>query len=76
MAYDSAMVGARLRGLRAERGLSQDDVATYLGLDAATISNYESGKTDIRYIDVWKLADLFGVGMDEMTGRLTKGGVR
>ena len=74
MAYDSTAVGARLRGMRVEHGLSLNEVAEYLGLDPATIYNYESGKTNIRYTDVWKLADLYGVGMDEMTGRLTREG--
>lgn len=75
MTRDSKAIGARLRGMRVEHGLSQDDVARYLELDPATVSNYELGKTDISYVDVWKLSDLYGVTMDELVGRLT-GGVR
>ena len=37
-------IGNKLRGLRAERNLSLDDVSKKLGVNRSTISLYEKGK--------------------------------
>ena len=48
------------RGLRQERGLSQQVVADRLGISRASYIAYEKGGRDLRLSEVRKLADLFG----------------
>ena len=58
--------GDQLRKIRKERGLRQQDVADALHLAQTTIANYEQGT---RYPDIptfHKLADFFGVPMDDL----------
>ena len=60
---------ARLRGLRAERKLRQQDMADYLGM---TLRGYQCYEGERNYPDVEKLmqlADYFGVTTDYLLGR-------
>lgn len=59
----------RLRGLRAERGLTQTEVGAAVGVDQNTISAYETGKAWPNYEVAWKLCDLYGLTLDELGGR-------
>ncbi|KNC69159.1 helix-turn-helix transcriptional regulator [Pseudoalteromonas ardens] len=49
-----------IRQLRHHRGWSQQELARRLGVDQATISNYESGKTDMSYAQMFELFLVFG----------------
>lgn len=59
-------IGATLRRLRAERCLSQEDVASALGVDRAHISRIESGKHNISVLVLAKLALTLGARLDEV----------
>ena len=59
----------RLRDLREDRDLRQIDVSRETGIDQKTLSNYETGKTNPASEALWKLADYFGVTLDELVGR-------
>jgi transcriptional regulator with XRE-family HTH domain len=59
----------RLKLLRQERELSQDDVAKVLGYKRSSISGYELGRNEPCYQDLCKLADFFGVSVDFLTGK-------
>ncbi len=61
-------LGERLRALRIARGLSQVALGEYLGVDASTISRYETGKSDLDRRTVEKLSELFGVSRIELEG--------
>ncbi|WP_052169694.1 helix-turn-helix domain-containing protein [Pseudobutyrivibrio ruminis] len=55
----------RLRDLRAERKLTQDDVASATGISSSSISTYESDDTlGIPHFNLVKLADFYGVSLD------------
>jgi len=61
--------GHNLAKLRTEKGICQKEVAAYMNVTIATISNYE---TDRHFPDgdaLCKLADYFGVTVDYMLGR-------
>lgn len=61
----------RLAGYRAERGLTQTQMAEKLGISRSTYANYEVGK---RTPDLWmliKIADVFTCSLDELVGRDT-----
>ena len=58
--------GARLRRLRRERALSQQDVERITGLAQATLSDLEGGKRGARASTLRKLAEALGVEPKEL----------
>ena len=63
-------LAAKLRGLRAERRLTQEEVASAVGVDQNTISAYENAKAWPNFETAWALCDLYGLSsMDELGGR-------
>ena len=58
--------GARLRRLRRERALSQQDVERMTGVAQATLSDLEQGKRGARASTLRKLAELLGVKPKEL----------
>ena len=59
----------RIRGLREDRDLKQEDLAKLLNCTQACYSHYESGKRDIPTDVLQKLADFYGVSVDYLMGR-------
>lgn len=70
MAFSKEAMAANLRSLRARDRLTQKDVAEKVGVNIQTITNYEDGKSSPSYETAWKLADLYGVTLGELGGRL------
>lgn len=58
-----------IKQLREEKGLSQKDVAEYLGITRQAIASYELAKREPDYEILYKLADYFGVSADYLLGR-------
>ncbi len=56
--------GELLASLRRERGILQKELAAYLNVTVATISNYEKGVHAPDYETLVKLADFFDVSTD------------
>jgi transcriptional regulator with XRE-family HTH domain len=63
------VAGTRLRGLRRERALSQQDLERMTGVAQSTLSALESGKRDAQPRTVRKLADALGVEPRELMRR-------
>ena len=59
----------RIRGLREDRDLKQEDLAKLLNCTQACYSNYENGKRDIPVAVLHTLADYYGVSVDYLIGR-------
>ena len=57
-------IGDKLRILRKERCLTQEQLAEKLGIKRATISNYEIGRRTPHLSDLRKIAEFYGVGLD------------
>lgn len=55
-----------LKKLREESGLSQESVATHVGVGRSAVAMWETGKTTPRTETLPKLAALFGCTVDEM----------
>lgn len=53
-------MAARLKDAREYLGLSQDDVATALGISRPAITNIESGNRKVEAIELDQLAKLYG----------------
>jgi transcriptional regulator with XRE-family HTH domain len=56
----------RLKELRKERGLTQQELADRLGLKRAALGAYEEGRAEPRLINVVAIADFFGVSVDAL----------
>lgn len=65
----NALFVRRLRSLRAQKGMSQRDLAPVLGVRPQTISLYESGETLPNVATLSKMADVFEVSGDYLMGR-------
>ena len=61
------ILGERLKEEREYRGFSQDEVARYLGMPPAALSQIESGSRDIDPEDLRRLAKLFRIRIESLT---------
>lgn len=59
----------RLKELRKTKNLTQAEVAANLGISAQVFSRYERGDHEPDNKMLCKLADFFGVSVDELLGR-------
>ena len=59
----------RIRDLREDNDLKQEDLAKLLHCTQACYSNYENGKRDIPTEVLNTLADYYGVSIDYLLGR-------
>ncbi|WP_091718269.1 helix-turn-helix domain-containing protein [Pseudarthrobacter equi] len=59
-------VGARIRELRLEQGLSQESLALESGLSRNMIIGIEWGKKSVAYERLWDIADVLEVAVAEL----------
>ena len=59
----------RLRELRNKSGLTQNEIATRLGVSGQTILNWENGIYEPKISQLIQLADLFNVTVDYLVER-------
>lgn len=62
-------MGQRLKGLRDERGLTQERLAEELGISKSTIGMYETDKREPGFETLEAIADYFNVDMDYLLGK-------
>ena len=65
----SIELGERLKALRTENHLRQDQVARLVNVEKSSISMYETGMRQLSYITLVRLADVFNVTTDYLLGR-------
>lgn len=58
----------RIRELRKERGLTQEELGNRMGLERSTISSYERGRLEPTFQNIIKLADIFNVSAKYLMG--------
>lgn len=63
------MVFVRLKKLREDYDLSQNDIAKYLNISQRTYSYYEKGGRDIPIQILIKLADYYNTSIDYLVNR-------
>lgn len=63
------MIEERIKSLREERKITQQELAQYLGVTQKTISNYEKGERSPDPETLKKIADYFDVTVDYLLGR-------
>ena len=59
-------LGQKIRYERLKRGLSQDDLEEKSGVSRRTISEIERGNADIRYTNLYQIAEAFGVPISDL----------
>lgn len=59
----------RLRDLREDRDLKQEDIAKIIGTDQSYYAKYENGKRPIPFERIIQLADFYNVSIDYIAGR-------
>lgn len=59
-------VGQRIKQLRIQKGVSQQVIADYLGVNRSTYTNYEMGKSTMTYITILMLADYYSVDFNTL----------
>ncbi|NSW91337.1 MAG: helix-turn-helix transcriptional regulator [Firmicutes bacterium] len=64
------MIGNRIKQLRKENNLTQNQFASLFGLYDSTISQYENGKREPEYDTLIKIANKFNVSIDWLLGRV------
>lgn len=69
---DAMNIGANLKVTRQSRGLSQTQVANYLGIDQTTLSKIENGTRTIRVVMLEKLAALYFCSLDQLLDETPK----
>jgi transcriptional regulator with XRE-family HTH domain len=61
-------MGNKLRELRRMKGMTQEALSKFSGVNRVSIAKYESGKTVPSMQTAKKLADALGVTVDELIG--------
>ncbi len=59
----------RIRDLREDRDLTQQQLAVMLQVHQTTYSDYELGRLNVPVAVLHKLADFYGVSVDYLLGR-------
>lgn len=67
-----AEFGERLKTLRMRKGVTQLDIATYLGVTDRYYRKYEAGGIDPSGTYLIRLSEYFGVSTDYLLGKSTK----
>ncbi|MBR1425226.1 helix-turn-helix transcriptional regulator [bacterium] len=59
-------LGQKIRYERLKRGISQEDLEEKSGVSRRAISEIERGNTDIRYTNLYQIAQAFGLNLHEL----------
>lgn len=63
----SYSIGRKINELRLVKKISQDDIASHLGMSRQRFSRIENGQTDVSYSMLLKIADFLAVSVNEIT---------
>ena len=62
-------IAKRIKGCRMEMKLTQEQLSSQISINHLTYRGYENCKSDIPIVYLIRLADVFGVSLDYLTGR-------
>ena len=69
MPDDDNKFGRKLKQIRTERNMSQEELAKLLGTSKQVICHYETGKRSPKVTTAFEYAQKLGVGLEELSGR-------
>ena len=58
----------RIRDLREDKDLTQDELVQILGMHKTTYTNYEQGKRELPFALAIRLAEFYNVSLDYIAG--------
>ncbi len=61
-----AALGKRIKDLRMEKGMSQQEFAAKLDYEKSNMSRMESGKVNLRIASLYKVAQVLGITLPEL----------
>lgn len=61
-------LGSRIKGLRLDNGMSQEELGSLLGINRAAVNKYEKGSVNIQYLSLVKLCSIFKVSIGYLVG--------
>lgn len=61
-------IAGELRAHRAKKDVTQREVAEAIGANQSTVGMWEQ-RAGVSLEDAWKLADYYGVSLDQLAGR-------
>lgn len=67
---DKILIGQRLRKIRKDNNITQEELANILNTTHSTISAYESGKTTILTAFAYEICKRYNISMDYLCGRI------
>lgn len=70
--FDIHVLGNNMKEIRLKNGLSQENVASILGVSQPAITRYEKGIVDISISNLYKFSKEFNVSFDVLYGRVKK----
>lgn len=70
VAYSDERIGAALKALRKEEGITQQEVATTLNIPRSAVSLFESGQRQVSVPEFITLLWLYRIGYNEFIRRL------
>ena len=59
-------IGARIRDLRTQLGISQEKFAMKIGMDRTYFASVELGKRNVSIVNIEKIANGLGVSLSEL----------
>ena len=65
------MFNQNLQKLRAEKNISQEQLADKIGVSRQSVSSWESGKSSPELDKLIALSELFEISLDELTGEIS-----
>ena len=66
---DEKNIAQRLRKIRIEHNLKQEDIAKVLGIDRSAYSGYELGRSRVSVKNLCRLADIYNMTLSQLVGR-------
>ena len=60
-------IGKKIKDIRLERGISQDDIAATLGMSRQRFARIENGQSDISFLNLQRIAEYFSVPTNVFT---------
>lgn len=57
-------IGARVRDIRRERGMTQDQLAERIGVSRSAVAQWETGRAGQLTGNLSRIADVLGIGME------------
>ena len=69
MTYSKEQTAENLRVLRARRKMSGKEVSDAIGVAGPSLSLWENGTNNMTLENACKVADFYGVSLDELVGR-------